>query len=85
MLDRNALKNVMAIGDENSITTKRTMGKESRRMEPRTQYQNQDMQSSGETKEKMGRRNQRLSQTRGNRSNLDTGSKAKRHVVRKKR
>ena len=45
VFDRNAQKNEMAIGDENSIATKRTMGKESCWMEPRIYYQNQDMQS----------------------------------------
>ena len=36
----------MASGNENSIATRRTMGKESR-MEPRPQHQNQDTQICG--------------------------------------
>ena len=48
---------------------KRTMGKENSRMETRPHHQNQDMQSSRKTKKEMGRRNQRLPQARGNRSN----------------
>ena len=35
VFDRNAQKNEMAIGDENSIATRRTMGKESCWLEPR--------------------------------------------------
>ena len=50
MLDRNAQENEVAIGDENSIATKRTMGKKSSRMESRFQQPNQNEQSCSKTK-----------------------------------
>ena len=52
MLDRNAQKNEVETGEENSNTAKRKMGKEHNRMESRTQQQNQDQQSSRKTKKK---------------------------------
>ena len=53
---RKSRKNKVATGYENSIATKRTLGKKSGRMESRPP-KNQDMQSSRKTNKEMGRCN----------------------------
>ena len=64
MLEVDSKKNEMETGDENSNITEREMVDQSCGREPRTQLKIQDQQIYWQTKKKMGRRHQRIPQTK---------------------